>query len=167
MLSFASVAYDQQGNELGSFSRNLDLLPGAKQCPDTMVFWAENQDAYNATRLSTWDPLQAMNEYRDWLKQYPSPVFVAYPAGFDFTFVYWYLINFGNDSPFSFSAIDIKTAVMFTLNREYRKVGKRMMPKSWFNHKLDHTHVALDDAREQGHLFFSVLKEMRAQIKYT
>lgn len=159
MLSFASVAYDENGKELGSFFRNLDLLPGAKQHYDTMGFWAKNQDAYNATRLDTMDPLQAMDEYRVWLRKYPSPVFVGYPAGFDFTWVYWYLINFGDESPFSFSALDIKTAVMFTLGTDYRKSTKKHMPKSWFDKKLDHTHVALDDAREQGHLFFSVLRD--------
>jgi len=34
------------------------------------------------------------------------PVFVGYPAGFDFLFVYWYLIRFTGESPFSFSALD-------------------------------------------------------------
>jgi hypothetical protein len=35
-------------------------------------------------------------------------VFVAYPAGFDFLFMYWYMIRFVGESPFSFSALGIK-----------------------------------------------------------
>jgi hypothetical protein len=35
------------------------------------------------------------------------------------------------------------------------------MPKHWFD-KLPHTHVALDDAIEQGALFCNMLKENRA-----
>lgn len=57
-----------------------------------------------------------MREYAVWLKGLPrKPVFVAYPAGFDFTFVYRYLIRFTGHSPFSHSALDIKTYAMASL----------------------------------------------------
>jgi len=81
-----------------------------------------------------------------------SPVFVAYPAGFDFLFVYWYLIRFVGKSPFSHSALDVKTYSMAMLKCGYREAGKRNMPKRWFD-PHPHTHVALDDAIEQGALF--------------
>jgi len=36
-------------------------------------------------------PETAMRRYVLWLKALPGkPVFVGYPAGFDFLFVYWY-----------------------------------------------------------------------------
>lgn len=42
-----------------------------------------------------------MNKYLDWLKALPGKVvFVAYPAAYDFMFVYWYLIRFTGESPF-------------------------------------------------------------------
>ena len=48
----------------------------------------------------------ALPAYAAWLKGLAGkPVFVAYPAGFDFLFVYWYLIRFAGESPFSFSAL--------------------------------------------------------------
>jgi len=60
-----------------------------------------------------------MREYLVWLKALPGkPVFVAYPAAFDFLFVYWYLIRFTGESPFSHSALDIKTYAMALLKGE-------------------------------------------------
>ena len=87
-----------------------------------------------------------------------TPVFVAYPAGFDFLFVYWYLIRFAGESPFSFSALDIKTYAMAMLKIGYRESVKRNMPRRWFD-PFQHTHVALDDAIEQGALFCNMLAE--------
>ena len=67
----------------------------------------------HACRSDLRDPAEAMPAYVAWLKALPGkPVFVAYPAGFDFLFVYWYLIRFAGESPFSFSALDIKTFAM-------------------------------------------------------
>jgi hypothetical protein len=83
---------------------------------------------------------------------------VAYPAGFDFLFVYWYLIRFVGESPFSFSALDMKTFAMALLKSEYREVVKKNMPKRWFD-PLPHTHIAVDDAIEQGALFCNMLAE--------
>ena len=98
-----------------------------------------------------------MRRYVEWLGQLPGRlVFVAYPAGFDFLFVYWYLIKFVGRSPFSHSALDIKTFAMARLGCGYREAVKRNMPKEWFD-DLPHTHVALDDAMGQGALFCNML----------
>ncbi len=101
-----------------------------------------------------------MADYLAWLKELPGKVvFVAYPAGFDFTFVYWYLHRFTGESPFSHSALDIKTLAMALLKRPYRDSTKRNMPKRWFSTR-PHTHVALDDALEQGELFCNMFREL-------
>ena len=159
MLSFASAAYTGDKTLLDTFTANLELLPGASGHPDTMAFWEKNADAWNATRTNVESPDLALGRYVEWLERLPgSPVFVAYPAGFDFMFVYWYLMRFAGKSPFSFSAIDIKTFAMAMLKSEYRASTKRNMPKRWFD-PLPHTHVALDDAIEQGALFCNMLAE--------
>jgi hypothetical protein len=49
------------------------------------------------------------------------PVFVGYPAAFDFMFVYWYLIRFAGESLFPQSALDIKTYAMALLRKGYRE----------------------------------------------
>ena len=104
-----------------------------------------------------------MKRYVTWIKSLVGrPVFVAYPAGFDFLFVYWYLIRFVGESPFSHSALDIKSFAMAVLKSDYRDSTKRNMPTHWFD-KLPHNHVALDDAIEQGALFCNMLKENRTK----
>src|SRR5688572_9954054 len=115
MLSFASAAFLPDKTMLGTFTANLELLPDASGDPKTMAWWAENQPAWDASRTDPRDPAEAMRDYVKWLKGLPGrPVFVAYPAGFDFMFVYWYLIRFAGESPFSFSALDMKTYAMAT-----------------------------------------------------
>jgi hypothetical protein len=159
MLSFASAAYRADKTLLGTFTANLETLPGAQGDPRTMAWWQDHVEAWEATRKELEEPGAAMTRYVAWLKTLPGrPVFVAYPAGFDFLFVYWYLIRFTGDSPFSFSALDLKTYAMALLKTEYREATKRNMPRRWFD-PLPHTHVALDDALEQGAMFCNMLAE--------
>lgn len=157
MLSLGSAAYTKDKQLVATYSANLDLLEGATGHPKTMAWWQTQPEAWAACRDSPREPSEVMNEYGAWLDALPGrPVFVAYPAGFDFTFVYWYLVNFTGRSPFSHSALDIKTFAMALLRTDYRASVKRNMPESWFD-DLPHTHVALDDAIAQGALFCNML----------
>ena len=159
MLSFASAAYRSDKTLVSTFAANLETLPGAQGHPATMSWWDQHPEAWAATRTDLQDPAEAMRRYATWVKQLPGrSVFVAYPAGFDFLFVYWYLIRFTGESPFSFSALDIKTYAMALLKTEYRQATKRNMPRRWFD-PLPHSHQALDDALEQGALFCNMLAE--------
>jgi hypothetical protein len=161
MLSFASAAYTSDKTLLGTFTANLELLPGAQGHPDTLAWWEQHPDAWQAARREPRAPQAAMTDYAEWLEALPgSPVFVGYPAAFDFMFVYWYLISFAGRSPFSFSALDMKTMAMALLRKDYRRSTKNAMPKRWFD-DLPHNHVALDDAIEQGALFCNMLRESR------
>ncbi len=159
MLSFASAAYLADKTLLDTFSANLELLPGAAGDPRTMRWWATQPRAWEACRSDTRPPEEVMPEYVRWVRGLAGkPVFVAYPAGFDFTFVYWYLMRFAGFSPFSHSALDVKTYAMALLAKPYRQSTKRNMPRRWFD-DLPHSHVALDDAIEQGALFCNMLAE--------
>lgn len=162
MLSFGSVALTENGQELNCFSRNLELLPGASGNPDTMAWWGKQPEAWAACRKNLVSPEIAMREYVAWIESLGGkPVFVAYPAGYDFTYVYWYLMKFVGKSPFSFSAVDVKSFTMALLCKPYRDCTKRNFPKHWFAKNASHTHVALDDAREQGLMFINMLKESK------
>ncbi len=165
MLSFASAAFREDGTMVGSFSRNLELLPEATPDPDTMAWWRGRPEAFALARKNPQDPAEAMREYVAFVDELSKserarPVFVAYPAGFDFTFVYWYLRRFAGKSPFSFQALDMKSFAMALLGTEFRGTSKRTMPKEWFGPEA-HTHVALDDAIEQGRLFMAMLRASR------
>jgi hypothetical protein len=157
MLSFASAAYLADKTLLGTFSANMETLPGATADPTTLAWWEGRSEAWEATRKDLQKPEVVMKQYVKWLKALPGrPAFVGYPAAFDFMFVYWYLMRFAGESPFGFSAVDIKTYAMSMLKRPYRATIKRTMPRHWFD-KLKHKHCALDDALEQGALFCNML----------
>lgn len=67
-------------------------------------------------------------------------------------------MRFAGESPFSHSALDIKTFAMAILKKEYRASTKKGMPKRWFD-DLPHSHIALDDAIGPGALFCIMLQE--------
>ena len=159
MLSFASAAYRPDKTLVSTFAANLETLPGAAGHPETMAWWKTQPEAWAAARSDLATRPRRCRPTSGWLKGLPgTPVFTAYPAGFDFLFVYWYLIRFAGESPFSFSALDMKTYAMALLKKEYRQSVKRNMPRHWFD-PLPHTHKALDDAIEQGALFCNMLAE--------
>lgn len=161
MLSFGSAAYTADKQLVATFSANLETLPGASPDPKTAAWWATQPEAWAACRKDLQPPEAAMRAYVAWIKALKGkPVFVAYPAGFDFLFVYWYLMRFAGESPFSHSALDMKSFAMAVLKKDYRDSTKRNMPKAWFD-EFPHTHVALDDAIEQGALFCNMLRANR------
>jgi DNA polymerase III alpha subunit (gram-positive type) len=163
MLSFASAAYMADKTLVDTYHANLEMLPDASSDPETMRWWEAHPDAWHSNRTNSREPEMVMQEYASWVKGLPgTPVFVAYPAAFDFMFVYWYLIRFTGESPFAHSALDMKTLAMSLLGLEYLDSTKGNMPNEWFE-PLSHTHIALDDAIEQGSLFCNMLQELKSR----
>lgn len=48
---------------------------------------------------------------------------------------------------------------MSILKTDFRKTIKKQMPNKWFSYENKHSHVALEDAIEQGYLFCNILEE--------
>lgn len=168
MLSFGAVAFTDDGLEHDAFSVNLTVLDGAQGHPETMAWWQTQPTAWAACRVAPEDPATAMPRFAAWLKALPGrPVCVGYPVAFDFMFVHWYLHRFTGGSPMSHSALDMKTLAMTLLGGRYRDATKRHMPRRWFLQDSTHSHVAVDDAREQGHLFFAMLRELKQRSTAT
>jgi hypothetical protein len=158
MLAFASVAYRADKTIAGEFAVNLRPLPGATPHPRTMAWWEGFGEALAKARENPEEPATAMPRYVKWLRDLPGRVvFVGQPAGYDFMWVYWYLMRFCDHSPFGHSALDVKTYAMALLKRPYRDCVKGALPPAWSD-PLPHTHIALDDAREQGAMFCNMLK---------
>lgn len=165
MLSFGSAAYLEDKTLIGTFEANLELLEGAQGHSQTMEWWQSQPEAWQACRENLQAPAVAMKNYVSWIKALPGKaVFVGYPVAFDFMFVYHYLIRFAGESPFSHSALDMKTLAMAILKCPYRDATKRRMPRRWFD-DLPHTHKALDDAIEQGALFCNMLHELKQDTR--
>lgn len=164
MLSIGAAAFSDSGERLGTFERNLETLDGSRQNPRTMDWWKTQPEAWELCRKNLVHPEDGMKDFTKWVEQLETQygakaVFLAYPSGFDFTFVYVYLIKFVGYSVFSFSALDIKSYAMAVLKTPFRETTKRNFPKKWKS-KRPHTHIALDDALSQGELFFNILKEV-------
>lgn len=161
MLSIGSAAYSEAGELLGTFSANLETLDGATGHPKTMAWWKSFPEAWEKGRRNLETPNAAMRRYVEWLHSLPGqPVFVGYPATFDFMFVCWYLSRFAGAYPFGFAALDLRTYAMALLRRRFNDTTKDSLPREWFT-ESPHTHVALDDAIEQGELFCNMLRESK------
>lgn len=111
------------------------------------------------------NPEVAMLNFYNWVKSMEMkyngrPVFMAYPASFDWSFVYYYFMVYVGKSPFGFSSVlDLKSAYSVLSKSSYSRSNKRYMPKELFPKDLLHTHNALDDAIEQGVLGMNILKK--------
>jgi hypothetical protein len=174
MLSLGAVAFIKIKDtfaEVGAFSMNLQPIPGASPEPETATFWAKNPAAYAATQSNQKPAETFAKEFLKWARNLKHKhnfdlVAVSYPSSFDFMWVYWYCINFGDKNitnpfqrcPFGFSnVIDIKTLAWDKLDIPFRSVTKENMPKVWFKDLPKHDHVAVTDAREQGLLFAGIV----------
>jgi hypothetical protein len=132
MLSFATIAFSDRGERLSNFSANLELLPGAVSDPSTMEWWKTQPEAWAETRKDLKSPGVAMSHYLSWLKGLgENLVFVAYPATYDFMFIYWYLIKFTGECPFGYAGLDMKSFAMAQLKIEYTQVSRRTLPQAW------------------------------------
>lgn len=107
------------------------------------------------------DPATAMAEFAAWIAEVAGdakPVFVAYPLGFDWMFVYWYLIRFTGRSPFGHSScLDLKTLYATKAGARVGRAVKGAMPRHLHSRRR-HSHHALDDAKEQADLFANLMR---------
>ena len=76
--------------------------------------------------------------------------------------VQWYLHKFAGEDPFRRRVIDVKTLIMVAMGAGYRPTMRTNLPKHWLP-RARHTHVAVDDAIEQGELFMNIVRELNVQ----
>ena len=166
MLSLGAAAFNSDGRRLATFSANLEPLPGAGEDPRTMRWWASQSAAWEACHVNPQPPEKAIADFRRWVDHHHKtvgwPVMVAFPIAFDGMWVEWYLQRFAGESPFRRRGLDIKTVAMIAMGAGYRATAKSTLPRHWRS-RTPHTHVAVEDAIEQGELFFTVLGELNAQ----
>ena len=102
------------------------------------------------------EPAAAMKRFATWIKETCGathrPVFAAFNATFDWMFVHWYFVKYTGGSPFSISGLDMKAYYMGMMGTGWGGTKKEHVTKK-FPTKAQHTHNALDDAKEQAELF--------------
>ena len=150
MLSLGSAAYSVDGKLLDKFAANFQLLPGATGDPKWLAWWNEFPELLYRTRVSVEEPKEAMERYASWVEALPGiPIFVGFPITYDLVFVHWYLLNFVGRNPFEEYASDIRGyAATLMLNSRGGRVGNG--PPRPRAADLPDTHIAIDDAIEQG-----------------
>ena len=166
MLSLGAVLFTHDGVPIEEFSVNLETLPGAGQHPQTMQWWAKQPGAWAACRTQTQNPGEATHRFSAWIgtqaQALGEPVMIAFPAAYDAMWTQWYLHRFTGDDPFRRRVIDIKTLAMAVMGKGYRATAQDRLPGRWRTAGR-HTHVAVEDAMEQGRLFMNIVRELDAQ----
>ncbi|WP_280874427.1 3'-5' exonuclease [Streptomyces pseudovenezuelae] len=113
-------------------------------------------------RVEGTEPADALGEFTAWVREVGAdagaqPVMCGYPAPYDWTFLYWYLIRFTGSSPFGHSGcLDMKTLYATKAGVPLRAVAKGTMPRQLLSRRR-HTHHALDDAVEQAELLANLM----------
>jgi hypothetical protein len=107
------------------------------------------------------NPETAMADASKWINEVSGdnrPIFVAYPAAFDWLWVHWYFTRFTkNGSPFGHSGcFDLKTAVAVKGKMPVSMASKSQLPVA-LQSDFPHTHNALEDALEQANIFFKLM----------
>jgi hypothetical protein len=166
MLSFALVfagRFDGVHFEHpNSFETSLYLE--LKPISDTFQIEALRVNGLDRDRLMRdgISPQRAMAEASQWIYEVSgsgTPVIVSYPLSFDWSWLYWYFINFCPDgSPFGHSrCFDIKTAYAVKAGLPIGQSGRsRLLP--WLRSSKLHSHNALDDAIEQAEIFVNLFQ---------
>jgi hypothetical protein len=107
-------------------------------------------------------PETVMTQTFQWVKAIAGaarPVLVAYPLSFDWTWLYWYFIQYSSQgSPFLHSqCFDLKTAFAVKAEIPIAQAGRNyLLPNLRTLRK--HTHHALDDAKEQAEIFANIFE---------
>lgn len=181
MLSLGAVALlaDTFDNS-DTFYANLHRRPGAQPLNSTMSeFWDMHPYAYTRARADLREPEAVIREFDDWVRRTVKeeakrlkaagkiasgdglePKFLAYPGGFDWTWVAHYMHLYLGQCAFGFAPFDMGSYAAGVLKDEgvdfspASRLHKTKWPAEWLDGlPLNLPHHALEDAEIQAEIF--------------
>lgn len=162
MISLASVARGENGEDQGEFTINFVPLEGASADAGTMAWWSGHPHEWQQATEAPTEPAAAIAAWVDWALTRPGiPVFVSHPVSFDGAWLDYYLQRFlgrrlfvrpRDPGVFHGTGIDIPSMVMAATGWSYLDCKRENYPREWLG-GYRHTHHALEDVLGYAHLF--------------
>jgi hypothetical protein len=167
-FGFVACKYDKNATEnklswiIDELSVCLKQQPDRVKSEETTKFWSKFSKISERIYREAIDPKEAMGKCQEWLNKLYSKYdieWVAHPATCDwqwFVCLYYYYVDQSKNTftlPYKAKCMSsmIDTILAFGYNKD--EFYEYVSPK-----KLQHTHYALDDAREQAYTYQRVLK---------
>jgi hypothetical protein len=163
MLSLGAIALTpgQDEAEAPRWYQTLYPLPDAERHPDTMAWWKTQPEGWAEVNRNRQDPDDAVNDFAHWIDALPGkPRAAAWPAGFDFPFVLYYLHRFAGRNPLGIACLDIRSYAngLAGMPGYYNLPKRRLLEMTGEIGTSDlRDHVALDDAIGQGRLLMALI----------
>lgn len=139
--------------------------------PGTAKWWESQPEAWAAHQKDQERLLGVVLDFDSFIKDMLSkvdgaarPVFLADPVVFDYPFLDWMFRQAGIPNPFHFQSpgglkvVDLDSFAMGALGMKVSERHATYEDLGLYKELPPHTHIAVDDAREQGVLFFRLAK---------
>ncbi len=165
------AAYDSTGRQFATLQVFLRPDPGKCFDPGTEE-WYKKQPGYASWEVRAVDPLAGMKTVQSWIAKCTKAIaasrmaFIAYPTSFDGMWfnIMWFrhLGHPTNGKGPGFSYIDIRSFGAGALGCSVAEASKNRRLAPYVPTDLVHTHLGVDDAMEQGQLFFALKRKSKA-----
>lgn len=168
MLSFASVAINFEGREVGDFEATIATLEDAVADPPTMHWFRSHPEALAAATTDPQPAAEVIQQYVRWIRTLPgNPIFVAHPLAMDAPWIDYYLQRFANirlltgpwvgERLFYAGGMCLRSYAAGKLGWSLWECSPENYQPGWLGHQR-HTHLAIDDARGYANLLAHLMR---------
>lgn len=159
MLAMGWAGFDEQGQLVFEYEANLKPLPDAYPNVKTMTWWRqpENAVAWEYLQKNQRDPAEVCREFASQMERLAATYTlepVAWPASFDWQYFNYYCHRFLGRNPLGYSAMCIESYIWALTQKHGSGDVHRADLVMYKDPKYPHTHRSLDDAKEQGAMFY-------------